>query len=62
MPNQSIEDRLSELYQRYDRRCSKGQLDLAEATLYQIRTLEGQIGKESKPSPEEECGLIPPCS
>lgn len=55
----TTQEKLKELYCRYDRRCSKGQFGMAEATLSQIRSLEVQVGKECKPSPEEECGLIP---
>lgn len=51
------QQKLEELYVRYDKRMNRGQFGLAEATLFQIRRLESLIGKESKPTIEEEMGI-----
>lgn len=52
----NTETKLQELYARYDKRCSRGQFGLAEATLDQIRALEN---KKPEPTTEEMDGLIP---
>lgn len=49
--------KLEELYIRYDKYMNKGQFGMAEATLYRIRSLECLVGKESKPTAEEQMGI-----